>query len=113
MLVLLAGLLTACGSSTSSTGTSGGHVLLVGSFAGHAGQYQTIQAAVNAAKAGDWILVGPGDYHEMADETSPPTHTDSGGFGGVLITKPNLHLRGMNRNTVVVDGTKPGAPRAL
>jgi hypothetical protein len=27
----------------------------------------------------------------------------------VLITTPNLHLRGMNRNTVVVDGTKRGA----
>ena len=110
-LVLLAGLLTACGSSTGSTGTSSGHVLLVGSFAGHAGQFKTIQAAVSAAAPGDWILVGPGDYHETADETAPPTNTESGGFGGVLITKANLHLRGMNRNTVVVDGTKPGAPQ--
>src|SRR6202011_1000670 len=24
---------------------------------------------------------------------------------------PNIHLRGMDRNTVVVDGTKPGAPK--
>ena len=32
-------------------------------------------------------------------------------MGGVYITTPNLHLRGMNRNTVVVDGTKPGAPQ--
>ena len=28
---------------------------------------------------------------------------------GVLITKARLHLRGMNRNTVIVDGTKPGS----
>ena len=28
---------------------------------------------------------------------------------GVLITKPRLYIRGMNRNAVVVDGTKPGS----
>ena len=28
-----------------------------------------------------------------------------------MITKPRIHLRGMDRNRVVVDGTKPGAPR--
>jgi hypothetical protein len=30
-----------------------------------AGAYASIQAAVNAARAGDWILVAPGDYHEQ------------------------------------------------
>ncbi len=34
-----------------------------------AGQYSTIQAAVDAAKPGDWILVAPGDYHETDDLT--------------------------------------------
>ena len=63
-----------------------------------AGQYTSIQAAVNAAIAGDWILVAPGDYHEKADTTA-----------GVHITTPNLHLRGMDRNGVVVDGTKATA----
>ena len=29
----------------------------------------------------------------------------------MTITKANLHLRGMNRSTVVVDGTKPGSPK--
>lgn len=37
-------------------------VLLVGTYAGVRGQYQTLQAAVTAARAGDWILVAPGDY---------------------------------------------------
>jgi hypothetical protein len=81
----------------------------VGTFDGKAGQYSTIQSAVNAAVPGDWILVAPGDYHEDADMTTPPTGealTESG-FGGVLITTSDLHLRGMNRNTVIVDGTKP------
>ncbi len=60
-----------------------------------AGQYSSIQAAVNSAVAGDWILVAPGDYHEKADTTA-----------GVHITTPGIHLRGMDRNGVVVDGTK-------
>ena len=85
-------------------------MLLVGTFSGRGGQYQTIQSAVNAARPGDWILVGPGDYHENADTTGPASEfVSSGGFGGVYITKSNIHLRGMNRSSVIVDGTKPGA----
>jgi hypothetical protein len=49
--------------------------------------YGSIQAAVKAARAGDWILIGPGVYH-----------------GQVRIAKPGLHLRGMNRNAVILDG---------
>ena len=112
-VVVAGGLLAACSSSSSSSSTttaSSGKVLLVGTYNGHAGQYTSIQAAVNAAQAGDWILVAPGDYHETADSTSlaaDPAHGDS---AGVLITKADLHLRGMDRGTVVVDGTKPGSP---
>jgi hypothetical protein len=84
-------------------------VLTVGTFDGHAGKYRSIQSAVDAARPGDWILVGPGDYHEAADETSPPASTDHGHFGGVLIAKSDIHVRGMNRSTVIVDGTKAGA----
>ena len=84
-------------------------VLLVGSYHGTTGHYRTIQAAVNAAHPGDWILVGPGDYHENADETGPHGNPATGAMGGVYITKPGITLRGMNRNTVIVDGTKPGS----
>ncbi len=83
-------------------------VLRVGTYRGIAGQFTTIQAAVDAAKPGDWILIGPGDYK---------TTTSRAPAGGkkfpaaILITKKNLTLRGMNRNTVVVDGTKPGSAR--
>ncbi len=103
--------LAACSSAkTAGTGTTGaGHVLLVGTFHGHAGTYRTIQAAVNAARPGDWILVAPGDYHETDDETNPPTGSGDGDFGGVLITTSDLHLRGMDRSTVVVDGTTAGS----
>ena len=72
-------------------------------------QFHSIQAAVDAARPGDWILIAPGDYHERGDYT---THkpTDEAG-AGVLITTPNIHLRGLSRNGVVVDGTKPGSPQ--
>src|SRR5438309_7250711 len=80
------------------------HVLLVGTYNGVPGQFRSIQAAVRAARPGDWVLVGPGDYKENGyrNEVEP---------AGVLITTPDVHLRGMNRNTVVVDGTRPGAPQ--
>jgi hypothetical protein len=88
--------------------TAGARVLRVGTYHGIKGQYKTIQGAINAAKSGDWILVGPGDYKTTSSKT-PPTADDTP--AAVLITKPNLRLRGMNRNTVVIDGTKPHSPR--
>jgi pectin methylesterase-like acyl-CoA thioesterase len=53
-------------SSTASaaSGASGASVLQVGTFHGIAGKFKTIQAAVNAAHPGDWILIAPGTYHE-------------------------------------------------
>ena len=84
-------------------------MLLVGTFHGHAGKYTSIQAAVDAAKPGDWILVAPGDYHEAADESGARTDPSDGDMGGVLISTPDIHLRGMNRSTVIVDGTKAGS----
>ena len=111
--VFVAAGVAGCGSSksSSSTGTTApsGHALLVGTFNGHAGQYTTIQDAVNAAQPGDWVLVAPGDYHEGADHSTAPTNTEAGGFGGVLISTSNVHLRGMDRNGVIVDGTKASA----
>src|SRR5262249_36607747 len=81
-------------------------VLRVGTFRGIAGQFKTIQSRVDAANPGDWILVAPGDYHEQGDRE----HLWPGvASGAVYITTPDLHLRGMDRNRVVVDGTKPGA----
>jgi hypothetical protein len=59
--------------------------------------FTTIQAAVDATRKnrGDWVLVEPGVYHEE-----------------VLVTKAHggIHIRGMNRNTVILDGQHEPAP---
>jgi hypothetical protein len=81
-------------------------VLLVGTYKGIRGQYSSIQAAVDAAKPDDWVLVGPGDYKTSSSQAPKGAPEFP---AGVLITKPGLWLRGMNRNTVIVDGTKPGS----
>jgi len=49
--------------------------------------FTTIQDAVNAAAPGDWVLIDVGVYP-----------------GAVYVTTPNLHIRGMDRNGVIVDG---------
>jgi hypothetical protein len=81
-------------------------VLLVGSFHGINGGFTSIQAAVDKARPGDWILIGPGDYKEHSGR-APRGRPDLP--SGVLMTTPRVYLRGMNRNTVIVDGTKPGS----
>ena len=47
----------------------------------------TIQAGVDRARPCDWVLVAPGVYPEK-----------------VVIRTPHLHLRGLDRNRVIVDG---------
>jgi hypothetical protein len=86
-------------------------VLLVGSYEGKPGQFATIQQAVDAAKPGDWILIGPGDYKESSSRIPVGAKGDDLAAASVLITTPNLHVRGMNRNTVMIDGTRPGSPQ--
>lgn len=51
------------------------------------GDFDTIQAAVDAAAPGALILVGPGTYNEA-----------------VNVTTDNLTIRGLDRNEVVLDG---------
>jgi len=49
--------------------------------------FTTIGDAVAAAQPGDWVLIDVGVYNEA-----------------VTIAKPGIHLRGMDRNLVVIDG---------
>jgi hypothetical protein len=87
--------------------SAGAKVLRVGTYHGMRGQFSSVQAAVKAAKPGDWILVGPGDYKTKSG-SEPAGRKDTP--AGVLLTKPRVYLRGMNRNKVIIDGTKSGPP---
>jgi hypothetical protein len=87
---------------------AGARVLRVGTYKGISGQFTSIQAAVNAARPGDWILIGPGDYKTRSIH-APKGHPDFP--AGILIQTPRVYIRGMNRNTVIVDGTKPGSAK--
>jgi hypothetical protein len=51
--------------------------------------YNTIQGAVNASTSGDWVLIEPGVYYEEVTVTS---------------AHQGIWIRGMNRNTVILDG---------
>ena len=56
--------------------------------------YPTIQEAVNASTSGDYVLIQPGVYDEAVKVTS---------------AQSGIWIRGMNRNTVILDGqNKPG-----
>jgi hypothetical protein len=58
--------------------------------------YSTVQGAVDAARPGEWILIYPGVYHEKSKQW--PT-------AGVWIDKSDLHIRGLDRNRVIIDGS--------
>jgi hypothetical protein len=55
----------------------------------HTHYFTTIQAAVDASTKGDWVLIEPGVYDEAVKVES---------------AQSGIWVRGMNRNTVIVDG---------
>jgi ABC-type sugar transport system substrate-binding protein len=64
-------------------------VLRVGTFNGKAGLYTSIQKAVEKAKPGDFILVGPGDYKEKATQTRGRRGPSRGGGAGRKVRDPH------------------------
>jgi hypothetical protein len=108
--ILTAGLV-ACALATvlSCSASATVRVRRVGTFAGVKGGYKSIEKAVAAAAPGDWVLVAPGDYKETGTIAPAAAAEDAG--AAVLVTKPGIHIRGMDRNGVMLDGTKPGTPK--
>jgi hypothetical protein len=85
-------------------------VLRVGTYKHKKGQFPTLQEALAVAQPGDWILIGPGDYKQSSQQAIGGYGDDRAG-ADIRITTPEIHVRGMNRNTVMIDGTKPGSPQ--
>ena len=100
MLSACAGLAAAAPAATARP-----RVLRVGTYHGIRGQYRSIQAAVNHARSGDYILIAPGDYKTRHSAAPRGFSTRQ---AAVLITKRGITLRGMNRNRVIIDGTRRG-----
>src|SRR5262249_37791800 len=82
-LVALAALAVGAGASAAKQATT----RVVSTAKSGPNIYSTIQGAVNAASPGDWVLIEPGVYDEA-----------------VLVTTPGIHIRGMDRNGVILDG---------
>lgn len=78
-----------------------GTVLLVGDYDGFNSNFNNIQAAINAASPGDYIIIAPGYYTEGTPSNQ------------IVINKPNLHLVGLNENSVIIGAyqltPKPGS----
>jgi len=77
----------ATSTSTVASAPPGGSGGAAGNVVAVPGDYPTIQEAVDAAAPGDLVLISPGTYHEAVD-----------------VTTDDLTIRGLDRNTVVLDG---------
>lgn len=83
LISVLALVVGSCGSGSDATSGSGAAADAINVPQDH----ETIQAAVDAAEPGDLILVGAGIYKEAVD-----------------VTTPNVTIRGLDRNRVILDG---------
>ena len=93
-VIILAGVIASCGGSDSSPATEAPSTDAPATDAPATegvlnvpADYPTIQGAVDAAVEGDLILIAPGTYTEA-----------------VQVTTNNIIIRGLDRNTVILDG---------
>ena len=88
-VMILAGVIASCGGSDSSPATEAPatEAPATEGVLNVPADYPTIQGAVDAAVEGDLILIAPGTYTEA-----------------VQVTTNNIIIRGLDRNTVILDG---------
>ena len=88
-VIILAGVIASCGGSDSSPATEAPatDAPATEGVLNVPADYPTIQGAVDAAVEGDLILIAPGTYTEA-----------------VQVTTNNIIIRGLDRNTVILDG---------
>ena len=86
--------LAVAGALAASAAASQGTVRVVSKTKSGVEHLPTIQAAVNAAQPSDWVLIEPGKYDEA-----------------VLVQTPGLHIRGLDRNNVIIDGNSEGSSK--
>ncbi len=79
--------LAACGGSGDAENVGGEAAAASGRVLNVPADYSTIQAAVDAARSGDLVLIAPGVYKEEVE-----------------VTTDNIVIRGLDRNDVVLDG---------
>jgi hypothetical protein len=87
VLVICGGVASASGSVRAGNAAAACRSLVVTKRQVSYRHFTTIQAAVNRARPCDWVLISPGVYAES-----------------VTITTPRLHVRGLDRNRVIIDG---------
>ena len=83
------------------------HVLKVGTFARVKRRLQEHPEGRRRGEPGDWVLIGAGRLPRKEDRELRRAPKRTRG-PAVLVTKPGIHIRGMDRNGVVLDGTKAG-----
>jgi hypothetical protein len=87
-------------------------VLLAGTYHGTAGGYTSVRAALALARAGDLILVRLGDCTAVLCGGAAAGSCGATAPAGAFVITAGIHLRGMNRNSETIDGTRPGSRRA-
>ncbi|MEJ5253807.1 MAG: hypothetical protein WHS89_00505 [Acidimicrobiales bacterium] len=86
-ILALAMLALGCSSDSSGGGSATSAPASTGAVLRVPEDFPTIQAAVDAAKPGDLVLIAPGVYRE-----------------GVVVQTENIVIRGLDRNEVIIDG---------
>jgi hypothetical protein len=82
-------------------------VYRVGRWHGIRGNQPSLAAAIRKLRPGDWLLIGPGDHHPRMDYSRNQRRAEYP--AAMNITVPHVHVRGMNRNRVIIDGTRRGS----